>query len=165
MWIGGKRYRAVKDTGAASTTIPEHIAMDIVNRARNQDPALPDYPVTELIEYTGPRLRLQGFAGGEPVEVRHGCVFNTEFRGEGKVAPAFLNIEYRVVPSEADTGGSILLGAGTVGPEGLDIRTTALHHIVTTLGIRCPRVELLSEGRCGGAGSPGRDWRGPAVRG
>ena len=40
------------------------------------------------------------------------------------------------------------MGANTVGPEGLDIRTTRAHHVVGRLGLSCARAEL-EQGRRG----------------
>ena len=49
--------------------------------------------------------------------------------------------------------GLALLSASTVGPEGLDIRTTRTHHVVGRLGLKCPRAELgCQRGQLAGAG-------------
>jgi hypothetical protein len=38
-----------------------------------------------------------------------------------------------------------LLSASTVGPEGLDIRTTSSHHILSRLNLKCVRAELFPQ--------------------
>jgi hypothetical protein len=56
-------------------------------------------------------------------------------------------VEFRVIPTEVDTGGSVLLGASTVGPELLDIDTTDKHHVIRRLGnMKCERAEKTASG-------------------
>jgi hypothetical protein len=124
------------------TTIPESVALEVINRCLNQDPASKDYPIVELCHYDE-AIKLQGFAAGQIVSVKHGAILRTVFRGSNgseKCVP----IEYRVIPEESDTGRMILLGARTIGPEGLDIHTTAAHREVRWLGLRCERAALTS---------------------
>ncbi|CAK0841686.1 unnamed protein product [Prorocentrum cordatum] len=142
LWIsfGGVRVKGCKDTGAAATTIPESLVMRIIRQHADTDPGSKDYPIGELMEYRPP-IRLIGFASAEPVDIKYGCVLYTTFhdyRGSSKTVP----IEYRVVPDERDGGGYPLLGARTVGPEGLHIDTTLEHHVVRKLGLTCARAEL-----------------------
>ena len=49
---------------------------------------------------------------------------------------------FRIVPDSCDGNGYPLLGARTVGPEGLDIQTNMQHHVVRKLGLTCIRAEL-----------------------
>ena len=110
------------------------------------DPRDKDYPVLELCKYDEP-TKLQGFAAGHVVSVRHGCILRTVFR-DVSGRSATVAIEYRVIPDEVDTGHMILLGAKTIGPEGLDVRTTSHYHEICRLGLRCERAEL-SVGKVG----------------
>jgi len=138
VWIAGKRYLAVKDTGACVTTIPESVALEVLNRCLHLDSTAKDYPVMELCHYDE-AIRLQGFAAGQVVSVKHGAILRTVFRGVDGTERS-VPVEYRVIPEEADTGRMILLGARTIGPEGLDVHTTTSHHEVRKLGIRCERA-------------------------
>ena len=142
IWVGNRRFRAVIDTGASVTTIPESIALDIINMCQSMDAGDPDYPIVDLCRYNEV-TKLQGFAAGNVVLVRFGCVLKTMFRDVAGRTVTF-PIEYRVIPEEVDTGRMILLGARTVGPDGLDVRTTTFHHELTKCGLKCERLEFLS---------------------
>ena len=144
--LGRLKVRVVKDTGASVTTIPERLALKVINAHLDMDPNADDYPVGELFEYDEP-VRLLGFAASKTIEIRFGCILFVTFLGvDGKSST--VPVEFRVVPDELDSSGLALLSASTVGPEGLDIRTTRAHHVVGRLGLSCARAEL-EQGRRG----------------
>ncbi|CAE8630136.1 unnamed protein product [Polarella glacialis] len=138
VWLGGKKYIAVKDTGASVTTIRERIALEVVNKAIEKRDLV---TIVECAEYDT-AVKLQGFAASQVIEVKYAIVLRTSFQDiKGRMHP--VDIEYRVIPNALDSGGNILLGASTVGPEGLDIQTTKLyHHFVGLGGFKCDRAEL-----------------------
>ncbi|CAE8659544.1 unnamed protein product, partial [Polarella glacialis] len=138
LWLGGKKYIAVKDTGASATTIPERIALEAVNKAIEKRDLV---TIIECAEYDT-AVKLQGFAASQVIEVKYAIVLHTSFQDiEGRMQS--VDIEYRAMPDALDSGGNILLGASTAGPEGLDIQTTKLyHHFVGLGGFKCERAEL-----------------------
>ena len=146
--IGKVRARMVKDTGASATTIPERVALRVIHAHLDLDPATENYPVGEIFEYDPP-VRLTGFAASRITEIRFGCVLLVTF----ETVP----VEFRVVPDEMDSSEYPLLGASTIGPEGLDVRTTLAHHVVARLNLRCARAEL-DTGRAGQAPGGAGQW-------
>ncbi|CAE8652229.1 unnamed protein product, partial [Polarella glacialis] len=138
VWLGGKKYIAVKDTGASVTTIPERIALEVVNKAIEKRDLV---TIVECAEYDT-AVKLQGFAASQVIEVKYAIVLRSPFQDiKGRMHP--VDIEYRVIPDALDSGGNILLGASTVGPEGLDIQTAKLYHHFVGLGrFKCERAEL-----------------------
>jgi hypothetical protein len=117
IYLGKIKCITVKDSGASATTIPESVALlRVINEALVPGS---ETCVVELIEFEQP-VRLQGFAAGQVVEVCYGMVVKTTFRGiAGKSVT--VPIDYRVIPMGLDTGKQILLGAGTIGPDALDV--------------------------------------------
>ena len=69
--------------------------------------------------------KLPAFAVGNAVEVYFGCVFRTVFKDVTR-RTVTIPIEYWAIPEEVGTVRVILLSSRTVGPEGLDIQTTAI---------------------------------------
>jgi len=116
-----------------------------VNSHIGADPASSSYPIGEIFRYDPP-VRLTGFAASSVVEIKFGIILFVTFVGDcgGR---ATVPIEFRVVPSELDSSGLPLLSASTTGPEGLDIRTTVAHHVLSKLNLKCPRAELTSSSR------------------
>ena len=69
LWVsfGQVKVRACKDTGAASTTIPESLALRVIrHHASMTDSEV--CPVIDVFEYK-PSIRLVGFASSAPVEI------------------------------------------------------------------------------------------------
>ncbi len=112
--------------------------MEVVNKAIEKKDLV---TIVECAEYDT-AVRLQGFAASPVIEVKYAIVLHTSFQDiQGRMHS--VDIEYRVIPDALDSGGNILLGASTVGPEGLDIQTTKLyHHFVGLGGFKCERAEL-----------------------
>jgi hypothetical protein len=143
VWIAGRRQKVIKDTGACCSTMPESLALDLVNVAFS-NPL--DTPIVDILEYQPP-IQLRGFAASKNVAVKYGVVVLLEFRDVVTGRAASVPVEFRVIPTEVDTGGSVLLGASTVGPELLDIDTTDKHHIIRRLGnMKCERAEKTTGG-------------------
>ena len=69
--FGRIKARVVKDTGASVTTIPESLALKVINAHMDMDPTAADYPVGELFQYDEP-VRLMGFAANKAIEIRYG---------------------------------------------------------------------------------------------
>jgi len=147
--VGSTTYVTLLDGGATSSSIPEEILEDIIDRTAAKvkegqfDWNSKDCPIAFLERFCSGPKHIHGLARNQPIEVTHAVVLRVMFVPIGSSHGPIRKVRFQILPRGSSSFPGMILAAPCLAPAplGLGLKTERDAHVLEALGVCLPRLD------------------------